>query len=59
MLLRDPYALNAVCTSIVKCLLQLSEHCKLPRVNFRMISACIGARSIDHSTRMLATLVLA
>ena len=32
MLLRDPYALNAICSSIVKCLLQLSEHSKLPRV---------------------------
>jgi len=33
MLLRDPYALNAICASIVKCLLQLSEHSKLPRVS--------------------------
>ena len=32
MLLRDPYALHAICSSIVKCLLQLSDHSQLPRV---------------------------
>lgn len=32
MLLRDPYALNAICTSILKCLTQLYENYKLPRV---------------------------
>jgi negative elongation factor B len=31
MLLRDPYALNAICSSILKCLTQLYENYKLPR----------------------------
>jgi negative elongation factor B len=31
MLLRDPYALHAICTSILKCLIQLYENYALPR----------------------------
>lgn len=34
MLLRDPYALHAICTSILKCLLQLYGNYKLPRVSW-------------------------
>ena len=34
MLLRDPYALNSICTSILKCLIQLYENTKLPRVSY-------------------------
>lgn len=33
MLLRDPYALNAICKSILHCLLHLYEQSKLPRVS--------------------------
>ncbi len=33
MLLRDPYSLNAICKSILQCLLNLYEQSKLPRVS--------------------------
>ncbi len=33
MLLRDPYSLNAICQSILHCLLGLNEQSKLPRVS--------------------------
>ena len=35
MLLRDPYALSAICGSILNCLTQLYESYKLPRVSGR------------------------
>ena len=34
MLVRDPYALHAVCRSVLNCLVELSEASKLPRVSF-------------------------
>ena len=37
MLLRDPYALNAICSSILKCLTELYENYKLPRVSFFIV----------------------
>ena len=33
MLLRDPYALNVLCKSVLQCLLQVYEQNKLPRVS--------------------------
>ena len=40
MLLRDPYALSAICSSILKCLTQLYENYKLPRVSVIGYTAC-------------------
>ena len=34
MLLRDPYALDVLCKTILQCLLQIYEQNKLPRVSF-------------------------
>ncbi len=33
MLLRDPYALDVLCKTILQCLLQIYEQNKLPRVS--------------------------
>ena len=40
MLLRDPYALNAVCRSVLQCLLHLYEQNKLPRVSNSRDNMC-------------------
>ena len=47
MFLRDPYALNAVCTSILKCLTQLYENYKLPRVSPQV--NCCRANTLTYS----------
>lgn len=36
MLLRDPYALNVVCHSIIACLHDTQKQWKLPRVSYNL-----------------------
>ena len=56
MLLRDPYALDVLCKTILQCLLQIYEQNKLPRVsceytsvNKKIISDILRRRIVSLS----------